>query len=394
MSKDNLGNIDLKPEKATEDEFGVDFIVGGRISVEVTHAKSKVEDQILAVPLAGFFGYSSQWRNAGTLETRTWEGTVQAAIIQKPDVGWTLNFVIDRTRQTITEFNLPAFRTGPGSSFFVRTGEKLGTMYGDKWASTCSDVLTGSGFSSGNSCLTENGGNFDVNDEGFLVAVGAGNQFTDGIDQSFYGSSIDIDGTNFVWGYPIKSFGVTTQTLTDGSVFTDTTNFLQIGQTQPDFNFGVGNTLRYKGFSLYTLFDAQIGGDVYNNTRQWPHREFNAWEVDQGGKTENLKKPIQYYAVLYNVNATNSRFVEDATYLKFRELSLRYSFNRGQLEGFANGLLNRVSVSVVGRNIKTWTGYKGYDPEVAEGGNQGIFRFDGFEYHNFKTWTGSVEIEF
>ncbi len=394
VSKGNLGNKNLKPEKATEDEFGVDFIVGGRVSVEITHARSEVEDQLLLVPLAGFFGFNNQWRNAGTLESRTWEGTIQAAIIQKPDLGWTFNFVIDRTRQTITKFNLPAFRTGPGNSFFVREGEKLGTMYGDKWASKCSDLLTTTGFGSGNSCLAENGGNFDVNDEGFLVAVGTGNQFTDGIGKSFYGSKIDIDGTTFTWGYPIRSNGITVTTLPDGTVFTDTTQFLQIGRSTPDFNFGVGNTVRYKGFSLYTLFDAQIGGDVYNNTRQWPHREFNAFEVDQLGKTDNLKKPLDYYATLYNVNATNSRFVEDATYLKFRELSFRYSFNRGQLEGIANGLFNRISLSLVGRNIKTWTGYKGYDPEVAEGGDQGVFRFDGFEYPNFKTWTGSVEIEF
>ncbi|MFQ5704503.1 MAG: SusC/RagA family TonB-linked outer membrane protein [Gemmatimonadales bacterium] len=394
VTKGTLGNKNLKPELATEDEFGADFIIGGRVSVEVTHARSTVEDQILQVPLAGFFGFSSQWQNAGELQTRTWEGTIQASIIQKPDLGWTFNFVIDRTRQKITEFNLPAFRTGPKSAFFVRKGEKLGTIYGDKWASKCSDILTTSGFSSGNSCLVENGGNFDINDDGLLVAVGSGNKFTDGIEKNYYGSKIDIDGTTFTWGYPVKSFGIDVTTLPDGTVFTDTTQFLQIGRSRPDFNFGVGNTFRYKGLSVYALFDAQIGGDVYNNTQQWPAREFNAFEVDQGGKQDNLKKPLDYYATLYDVNATNSHYVQDATYLKFRELSLRYSFNRSQLEGFANGLLNRISISVIGRNIKTWTGYDGYDPEVANGGDQGIFRVDQFRYPNFKTWTGSVEIEF
>ena len=156
----------------------------------------------------------------------------------------------------------------------------------------------------------------------------------------------------------------------------------------------LGNTFRYKGFSVYALFDAQIGGDIYNGTRQWPLRENNGFDNDQTGKTENLKKPIEYYTVIYNVNGDNSFFVESGEYLKFRELSVRYSFNRGQLEGFANGLLNRISISVVGRNIKTWTGYTGYDPEVSSGGDQGVFRVDDFDYPNFKTWTGSIEIEF
>ena len=142
------------------------------------------------------------------------------------------------------------------------------------------------------------------------------------------------------------------------------------------------------------MFDAQIGGDVYNNTRQWAARELNAGEVDQRGKIDNQKKPINYYSTLYNANAINSHYVEDASYVKFRELSLRYTFNRGQLEGVVGGFFKRISVSVIGRNLKTWTDYSGFDPEVATSADAGIYRYDGFGYPNFRTFTGSVELEF
>ncbi len=387
VGKGNLGNKDLKPEFATENEYGIDLIAAGRISLGVTYANTDVQDQLLLVPLAGYFGFSNQWRNAGRLKTNTWEATLQASVIQTRDINWNFNFVWDRTRQKITEFNLPAFRTGPGNAWYVRSNEVLGTMYGDRWATSCAEILTAGGF--GAAC-----DQFDMNDDGYLVPVGSGNVWTDGIDKQQYGRTIEIDGTSFTFGHPVRAKEVQTTVLPNGQSVTDTTEFLAIGGTQPDFNFGFGQTFRYKGFSVYTLFDAQIGGDIYNNTAQWPLRELNAQSVDQSGKPENEKKPITYYEALYNVNAVNSHFVEDGTYLKFRELSLRYSFDQDQLSGLFGGFMSRISLSLIGRNVHTWTGYSGYDPEVSTSGDAAIYRYDGFGYPNYRTWTGSVEIEF
>ncbi len=387
VSKNTLGNRLLKPEHATEQEMGIDMIIGGRLSLGLTYAHSVVENQILSVPLAGFYGFGNQWRNAGTLTGKTYEGTLQAAIFQTPDASWSVNFVIDRTKQQITEFNLPAYITQ--TAFYIREGEMLGTMYGHRWATTCGEVYTSSGL--GVAC-----DQFEVNDDGYMVAVG-NNTWTDGIDQTLYGSTVTIDGTDFVFGLPFYAREEKIDSVeSDAGVLTstDTTNFLEIGSSIPDANFGFGNNIRWKGITLYALFDAQIGGDVYNNTRSWALRERNGAEVDQAGKIENTKKPIDYYGRLYDVNAINDHFVEDATYLKFRELSLRYTFNRGQLEGIAGGFFKRVTVSLIGRNLKTWTNYTGFDPEVSTAGDAGIYRFDGFGYPNYRSFTGSLEIEF
>jgi len=388
VSKGTLGNRLLKPETATEQEFGVDMIVAGRLSLGLTYANSVVEDQILSVPLAGFYGFGQQWRNAGTLEGNTYEATLQAAILQTPDASWSLSLVADRTRQTITEFDLPAYITR--TAFYIREGEKLGTMYGYRVATTCDEIRTASGL--GAAC-----DQFDLNDDGYLVPTG-GVPYTDGIDQNLYGSQIEIDGISFPWGFPVDAREVKVDSVeaADGSILTatDTTNFVQIGSSIPDMNLGFGNNIRWKGFAIYALFDAQIGGDVYNNTRQWALRELNGAEVDQSPKADNQKKPIQYYSSLYHTNAVTSHFVEDATYIKFRELSVRYTFNRGQLENIAGGFFKRISLSIIGRNLKTWTDYSGFDPEVSTAGDAGIYRFDGFGYPNYRSFTGAVEIEF
>jgi hypothetical protein len=79
--------------------------------VQLSYAKSKVEDQLIEIPLAGLYGYTSQWQNAGTVEGNTIEGTFEAQIIASPRFNWRLGLVADRTRNRITEFDRSCFQT-------------------------------------------------------------------------------------------------------------------------------------------------------------------------------------------------------------------------------------------------------------------------------------------
>jgi len=131
------------------------------------------------------------------------------------------------------------------------------------------------------------------------------------------------------------------------------------------------------------VIDAQIGGDIYNETWQWGLREMRAVEADQFGKPEELKKPALYYSTLYDVNSTNSHFVEKATYWKWRELAVTYTFDRRALSGLFGRFLEKLSIGAVGRNVLTLTDYRGYDPEAGT-----------FGYPNFRTLAGVIEFEF
>jgi TonB-linked SusC/RagA family outer membrane protein len=383
ISKATLGNKDLKPEFAKETEVGTDMIAWGRLSLGVTYAKSVVQDQLLRVPLPGYVGFEDQWRNAGTLESKTWEGTLEAALVQGSNFNWSASLIADRTRQRITQFDLPAqLQDG---IYYIRPGEQLGTMYGHRWATSCAEIFSPTaGF--GQNCDL-----FTVNDDGYLVPVGAGNTWTDGIDKNLYGSRITIGGVAYDWGLPFRAQEVVTDPAT-GQL--DTTDFLPMGNTFPNVNLGLTNSFNIKGLSIYTLFDGSLGGQIYNNTRQWPHREHNAWETDQVGKVENTKKSIDYYTRLYDVNADNSHFVEPGWFIKFRELQINYAFDlRGS--GVFGGLIKRVGVSVIGRNLHTWTDFSGYDPEVTLAANSPVWkRYDAFDYPPFRTITGAIELEF
>ena len=74
--------------------------------------------------------------------------------------------------------------------------------------------------------------------------------------------------------------------------------------------------------------------DVYNFTKQWSYRDGRAADQDQGIKPVEMRKSTRYYEVLYDATARNSHFVEDATYIKLRELSIGYTFDRSQLRRY------------------------------------------------------------
>ncbi|MEM1126136.1 MAG: SusC/RagA family TonB-linked outer membrane protein [Bacteroidota bacterium] len=387
ISKGTLGNAQLRPELTTEQEFGLEIGLFERFFLEGAYAVSTVEDLLLQPPLAGYFGFSSQWQNAGTLESNTFEATLSANALRTRDMSLDFNVTFDRTRQDITEFNVNAFRGGPRSAFFFRDDESLGAMYGARWMSSTSDLPAGA-----------NPDAFDVNDDGYLVPVGVGNSFRDGFSGNClegggcWGSSVDTDGDGVgdaEWGIPLRF------TEEDGN------QFVNIGSVLPDYNLGFGTTFRMKGFTAYMLWNSQVGGDIYNFTKQWSFRDGRAAEQDQSGKAEELKKPSNYYETLYSATDINSHFVEDGTYLRLRELSLGYTFNRSQLQGVFGDVVNQVTLRLTGRNLLTFTDYSGADPEVGSSatgggaeGNAALYRVDNFDYPRFRTFTGVLEIQF
>ncbi|MHB8838632.1 MAG: SusC/RagA family TonB-linked outer membrane protein [Gemmatimonadaceae bacterium] len=93
VTKENLGNKNLRPENSTETEIGIDAIVKERFGIQLSYAKTITTDQLIQIPLAGFYGYGQQWQNAGTVEGNTIEGTLEAQLIKKPTFSWKASLV-------------------------------------------------------------------------------------------------------------------------------------------------------------------------------------------------------------------------------------------------------------------------------------------------------------
>jgi TonB-linked SusC/RagA family outer membrane protein len=360
-----LGNDQLKPAFTTEVEYGVDVEFLRRFSFQLNYSNKVTEDQIVSVPLSGGTGggFSSQWRNAGTLEANTWEAQLGAIVMDANDIRWTANVTFDRTRQKVTELDFPDRFVGPGEQgagiFFLTEGENFGIMYGRKWVTSFAELQRNPAYAAANAA------DYEVNSDGYLVPAGSQGTLTE---------------------LPIRYY----ETDADGALVGD----FNIGDTNPDFNFALSNTVAWKGLSVYALLDAQIGGKIYNQTKQWTFRELRHGDFDQRGKGASKKKTVNYYSALYDANNANEYFVEDGTFLKLREVAINYTLNRRQL-GVLGNSVDRIRVGIIGRNLLTFTKYSGYDPEVAGlSGDASNYRFDGFNYPNFRTFTGVIEIAF
>ena len=144
------------------------------------------------------------------------------------------------------------------------------------------------------------------------------------------------------------------------------------------------------------LWNYSHGGDVYNRQNQWLTRDNRHAMVDQSGKAEEDKKTVSYYQGLYDVVQTNAFWVEDATYLKLREASLYYTFNKDVLGKVANGFFSEFKIGITGRNLLTFTDYSGWDPEVLAYDDETLqyYAHDYQIYPNSRTYTFTVQLKF
>jgi hypothetical protein len=142
------------------------------------------------------------------------------------------------------------------------------------------------------------------------------------------------------------------------------------------------------------LWDWKQGGDLYNKSAQWLTRDDRHGMMDQADKADNEKKAIPYYKGFYAVNNFNTFWVEDASYVKLRELSVSYTIGSQALSGFANGFIKDMKLAFIGRNLLTITKYSGYDPEVQTTDDTQYYAYDFMGYPNYRSFSASLEIKF
>jgi TonB-linked SusC/RagA family outer membrane protein len=366
LAKSTLGNRFLKPETAKETEFGLDMIVDERFSLQISRANVRTTDELVQIPLPGAVGYTTQWQNAGTVVGNTLEGTFEAQMLRRGSTTWRLGITADRARHHIAEFDRACVRTATISYRCV--GEDLSTMYGNAFVHRLQDLPAAQ--------KSAPAGTFEVNDDGLLVAVGSGSHYT---DRAKWGTTVVSNGVSYQWGMPIVLLDSTGQQA-----------IVKIGSGNPRFHYGISNNVSWRGIQFYGLLDTQMGGNVYNQNNQRSYQYQRSADVDQVGKPDSLKKTIDYYSLVYNGNAIEDWFVEPGGFVKLREVSVKFHVPDRLMRRVPGTRSLGADVSFVGRNLKTWTRYKGYDPEAGTV----INRLDTYAYPQYRTFTGVFQLIF
>lgn len=347
-------NPDLTVEVSKELEAGVDLgLQLGResfrnIRISATFWDRKSENVIRALDLPPSQGALTYLTNAIWLNSRGFEFSLDADILNKKDFTW--------------DFGI-RFGTSKSEVDRISNGKEI--------------ALGGGG--SGQFVLKEK------------VSVGAffGIQPLTSIDQTSSKGIRYISEANAA-NYEVVN-GMVVNKTTKAVQFT--TEKVQMGDPNPKFNMSFFNNFTlFKNLTVSMQLDWVYGNKIYNQTRQWLYRDFISEDFDKPVTINGETKPwVNYYASLYNTNTTNSYFVEDGSFLRMRNLSMSY-----QLKDMIKWrFLSSAIFSVSARNLFTITNYSGMDPESSAAFNDPLRRgLDLYNFPNFRTYQVGLSLGF
>jgi TonB-linked SusC/RagA family outer membrane protein len=379
-TKGSLGNRSLAPEHTVENELSLNMILFDRVGVVLTHARQETRGQLVQAPLPVITGFNTQWINAGTISGYSTEFEIEGQIIRRQNFGWTTMLVGDYSYSRIKEWAIPCDATLAWRLFCE--GEPVYGMFALHLVNGERDGLEGA-------LAKHRGGNalpfvnqFDVNDEGYVVWVGPGNTYQDGIAKNLWGTvSPTMGGRTYEWGTPFheqNEAGNNQRQL--------------LGKSNP-FNLGWVNNVRVGAFDFHAQLQAAIGGVANNRALHELINVYGAKVMDQTGKADGLKKPVAYY--LASIQGNTDYVVEDASFLKLRTFSASYTMRAGTLDrlGLSRSGIESLSFSLIARNVFIMTPYGGFDPEQALNlGNRS--NADNGSYPSTRNLTAALSITF
>ena len=315
-----LANDDLTWEKAKSWNFGLDLGFFKRITLNVDAYDKTSAALLLNVQLPYTSGFSSVIQNVGSVRNRGLELNLNTVNLNGA-FRWETNFNIafnknkvlklDQGKDIITD-------NGFAPPTIVRVGEDLNSFYMRKWAG--------------------------------------------------------VDPAN---GDPLWE-KVTTDA--SGNRVVSTTNLLSeatsqiVGSFSPDFTGGFTNTFTYKAFTLSAFFNFVSGNEVFNASRtsfdsdgayetvnnMVPMDDWSRWQKPGDIATH----PKAVFGGNKNSNKISSRYLEDGSYIRLRNINLGYELPKGLLSSIH---VRNARVFVSGDNLWTGTHYSGMDPEISLG---------------------------
>jgi TonB-linked SusC/RagA family outer membrane protein len=137
-----------------------------------------------------------------------------------------------------------------------------------------------------------------------------------------------------------------------------------VGDAAPDFQMSFSSDLQHRRLSLGFLWDWKQGGDIINLTE---------FLYDAFQNTKDFETAGQQRQADFGTGHTKV-YVQDGSYLKLREVTLAYNLPESITRGMFGSSVRYARLSVSGRNLLRFTGYRGLDPEVSNFGNQAIVR--------------------
>ena len=160
-----------------------------------------------------------------------------------------------------------------------------------------------------------------------------------------------------------------------------------LGQPFPDHGgtLALDVTVR-QHVRLYALLDGRFGNKLYNSTEQFRCGLANCQAIND--KTASLADQA---AAVANLKGTQAGYIQDGSFTKLREVSITYFAPDAWAKAFGGSAL---SFSIAGRNLATWTKYRGVDPELNEAGQSNFVTADFLTQPPVRYFIGRVNVTF
>jgi hypothetical protein len=145
-----------------------------------------------------------------------------------------------------------------------------------------------------------------------------------------------------------------------------------LGSIQPDFIYGFSSILTFHNVELYAGFQGSHGNRVHNKLRKYleePSKSYNASTVLLDSWTPDNPSDYMPKIGAQTNSHLDSRYVEDASYLRLKNIRLTYTLPL-PAKRFAGATLR---IFAGAQNLLTISRYKGYDPEIAGGTDTGAY---------------------
>jgi TonB-dependent SusC/RagA subfamily outer membrane receptor len=300
----SAGNPNLKPERGREVELGFDADVFDRLHLDFTYFNKRTSDEIVSQPVAPSGGFpGDQLANLGEVSNHGIELGATYEAVRGETVSWEITGNIATNKDRIEDLGGLSPIIAPGQNNIA--GYPIGGYFAKRVVSADRDPGT----------------------------QGATNVMCDG-------------GAG------------------QAPVSCDVAPLVYFGTPTPRVTGSVGNTVTlFKRLRLYALVDFKRGNKLFNSIQQLRcSAAIGIGYCDENYHPENYS-PV-YLAQLDPIktrSGLNGTFFQDASFAKLREVSASYTLPENWLKGVG---ISRAVVTLAGRELHTWTNYKGVDPEV------------------------------
>lgn len=330
----NLGNNRLKWESTTTYDLGLDgSLFNSRISFELAYFSKNTKDLVMEVPTAPALGIpgNSYYDNRGKIKNSGFEFSVGGNILTGPFT-WKADLNFTTVRNKVVE--LVNHEPIIDDYTIVQEGESYGAIYGYNFYGV----------------NKVNGNPIWVKGDGSLVQFDTFGDY----DYKVYDPENPSD-------------------VSKPSSLSPTKDRTILGSALPTWYGGFNNTFTFRNFDMNVFFRFSGGNKLVNATAQ--ESLLNTEFANNGkailGRWQSEEKPgdgiipkIGYgdSQVLFNSQSADSRFVEDASFLKLANLSLGYTLPKSVVSKLD---ISKVRIYLQAQNLFTITSYSGLDPETS-----------------------------